>query len=101
MEHGVDVGQQDGALARLGEHQGHAATLGGGSRPDHPGFDPATRPGVEFPGCLGEGAHTYDWDSVIDWAGQFPLRRAHDPERGVRRLRSAGPTDNAPPAETD
>ena len=27
MELGVDVGQQDGALARLGEHQGHRDTL--------------------------------------------------------------------------
>ena len=27
MELGVDVGQQEGALARLGEHQGHPATL--------------------------------------------------------------------------
>ena len=36
------------------------------------GFDPATRPGVEFPGCLGEGARTKYRDSVIDWAGQSP-----------------------------
>ncbi|GAA5109322.1 hypothetical protein GCM10023339_09260 [Alloalcanivorax gelatiniphagus] len=53
---GVDVGQQEGALARLGKHQGHVATLGGRLDGQHPGFDRARGAGLEFTGCLGEGA---------------------------------------------